>query len=180
MTRLLVLIVLALTLFAVPASAAPDRKLVATAEKGDAASQYVLGSLYARGQGVPRDDKKALQWYTRAANKGHMFAETNLGFFYDAGLGMDARDAALAFKWYEKAARQGDALAQANLASLYVRGDGVTQNYAEAYFWFTLASAGGRSRNVATARDSVARRLTPAALATAQARASAWKPQKEK
>lgn len=175
----LVLLALAVWLISVPALAAPAPALVKAADRGDAASQYVLGSLYARGEGVPRDYKKALKLYTMAAEKGNPYAQTNLGFFYDAGIGVDARDPAAAFKWYEKAAMQGDAISQANLGSLYARGEGTTQNYIEAYFWFTLAATHGSGVTVAAARDSIARHLTPAGLELVQNRAAAWKPQKK-
>jgi hypothetical protein len=40
------------------------------AEQGDAKAQYTLGMMYEKGRGVPRDDLKALAWYTKAAEQG--------------------------------------------------------------------------------------------------------------
>ena len=41
------------------------------AEAGDAESQYMLGRLYALGDGVPRDFVQAWRWFDRAARQGH-------------------------------------------------------------------------------------------------------------
>ena len=38
------------------------------AKQGQAAAQYQLGVLYANGQGVPKDDAQARQWYEKAAH----------------------------------------------------------------------------------------------------------------
>src|SRR6478735_5394095 len=53
------------------------------AEKNDAAAQVVLGLMYARGHGVPRDDTQAVQWYRRAAEQGFAWGQTNLGYMYE-------------------------------------------------------------------------------------------------
>lgn len=36
-----------------------------------AKSQYVIGSMSDKGDVLPKDYKKALDWYTRAANQGN-------------------------------------------------------------------------------------------------------------
>ena len=40
------------------------------AEQGYAGAQYALGVMYARGDGVPEDDKQAVKWYRLAAEQG--------------------------------------------------------------------------------------------------------------
>ena len=40
------------------------------AQRGDAAAQYNVGRLYARGEGVPRDYAEAYKWFTLAAAGG--------------------------------------------------------------------------------------------------------------
>jgi hypothetical protein len=124
---------------------------------------------------VEQDFRQAAQWYSKAAGKGHAWAQTDLGFLYDKGLGVE-QDHAAALKWYRKAAWQGDARAQADLADLYYRGEGVPQNYEEAYFWFSLAAATG-DMDAASARDSLAKQLPLDVLSAAQKRAAAWKPE---
>ena len=67
--------------------------------KGQAAAQYQLGLLYANGQGVPKDDAQARQWYEKAANQGHPLAQVNLGGLYDYGRG-GSQDFRMAVRWY--------------------------------------------------------------------------------
>jgi TPR repeat protein len=50
----------------------------AVAERGDADAQYLLGYLYARGEGVRRDLLLAYLWYTLAARQGDEFAAAAL------------------------------------------------------------------------------------------------------
>ena len=40
------------------------------AEQGDADAQLNLGVMYEDGEGVPQNDKTAVQWYKRAAEQG--------------------------------------------------------------------------------------------------------------
>ena len=67
--------------------------------------------MYAKGEGVPRDDNKAFEWYFKAAEQRHAFAQYNLGLMYAKGEGVP-RDDNKAVEWYFKAAEQGHALAQ--------------------------------------------------------------------
>ncbi len=57
------------------------------AEQGHAKTQYNLGVLYQKGQGVPQDDAEALQWYRKAAEQGNARAQRRLGFMYGRGRG---------------------------------------------------------------------------------------------
>ena len=40
------------------------------AEQGDARAQLTLGFMYAKGVGVPQDDKEAVKWYRLVAEQG--------------------------------------------------------------------------------------------------------------
>ncbi len=42
------------------------------ADAGDTDMQVLVGNMYDYGQGVPQDDTQALQWYLKAASKGHI------------------------------------------------------------------------------------------------------------
>ena len=48
------------------------------AEQGNAEAQFFLGVMYSNGFGVPQDHGKALQWYRRAAERGHESAQAKL------------------------------------------------------------------------------------------------------
>ena len=123
-------------------SAAEVSKLQASAERGDAPSQFKLGRAYEYGDGVPKSNELAVKWYRRAADQGNSNAETTLGVMYRLGLGV-SRDKEEAVRWYQKAAKQGNAQAMFNLGISYYNGDGVPSNPTLAYAWFLLAQDAG-------------------------------------
>ena len=75
------------------------------AEKGDASCQNLMGVLYSRGRGVPKNEAEAANWFRKAAEQGHPQACFNLGRAYQFGHGVKASDEE-ALKWYGKAAAQ--------------------------------------------------------------------------
>ena len=144
------------------------------AKQGQAVAQYHLGLLYANGQGVPKDDAQARQWYEKAATQGHANAQANLGSLYDYGRG-GPQDFKMAVRWYLRSANQGNDLAQRKLGLLYERGDGVPKDYVQAYMWYTLGAANG-GKIGALQRDELAIRMTSDQLAEAKKLARGWKP----
>ena len=144
------------------------------AEQGHAVAQYSLGLLYANGQGVPKDDAQARQWYEKSAAQGRADAQVNLGILYDYGRGVP-QDFKKAVYWYRLSANQGNDLAHRQLGLLYERGDGVQQDYVEAYMRYSLGAANGATRG-ATLRDALAKQMTPDQIAEAHKRAREWKP----
>jgi uncharacterized protein len=143
-------------------------------KQGQAIAQYHLGLLYANGQGVPKDDAQARQWYEKAATQGHANAQANLGSLYDYGRG-GPQDFKMAVRWYLRSANQGNDLAQRKLGLLYERGDGVPKDYVQAYMWYTLGAANG-GKIGALQRDELAIRMTSDQLAEAKKLARGWKP----
>ncbi len=112
------------------------------AEQGDAAAQYNLGVMYNNGEGVTRDTKQAVYWWTKAAEQGDASGQYNLGQTYYKGEGV-TRNLKQAVYWYTKAAEQGDAAAQFNLGSSYDNGEGVTRDPKQAVYWWTKAAEQG-------------------------------------
>jgi len=112
------------------------------AEKGDAEAQLKLGSLYAAGEGVPQDPKKAVKWHRKAAEQGLGRAEYQLALDYAHGFGVKP-DPVEAFQWFRRAAQSGVAKAQVDLGLCYVNGRGVRENAVEAVFWFRKAADQG-------------------------------------
>ena len=84
------------------------------AEMGYTNAQFNLSNMYRVGEGVPKNDKKAVTWYRKAAEQGNATAQHNLGWMYYKGEGVPENDAE-AVTWYRKAAYQGNAIAQGNL-----------------------------------------------------------------
>ena len=87
------------------------------AESGDAKAQIGLARMYHSGDGVTKDDAKAVEWYQKAASHGHAGAQFNLGAMYYSGYGV-AKDEAKAVEWWQKAAAQGNEAAQESLKYL--------------------------------------------------------------
>jgi TPR repeat protein len=108
------------------------------AENGNAVAMNNVGSLYAKGQGVPQDYAKARDWYKKAAEKGNGVAMNNLGVDFATGQGVP-QDYVKARDWFEKAAAKDNALAMAALGILYREGKGVARDYAKAQDWFDKA-----------------------------------------
>lgn len=112
------------------------------AEQGEANSQYNMGLLYARGQGVAQDYQEALAWYEKAAEQGVPAAEYNLGVMYANGQGVAANQEQ-AEKWFLKAAEKGVGEAVTGLATIYSEGEGAFKNYTEAEKWYRQAAEKG-------------------------------------
>src|SRR5882762_1706329 len=97
------------------AKSLPDlRKLAA---HGDADAQWQVGVRYHNGEGVPRDDVQAMQWFLRAATQGHATAQATLGAYYWAGRGVP-QDLSKAYFWSALALAQGDENSKSRLEGL--------------------------------------------------------------
>ena len=110
------------------------------AESGDATAQFNLGVMYAKGEGVPKDDAEAVKWYRMAADQGLAEAQFNLGNMYNNGV---AKHYAEAMRWYRLAADQGLATAQFNLGLMHANGRGVPKDLVQAHAWLNIAGASG-------------------------------------
>ena len=75
-----------------PAEAQDIEEIRQAAEQGEAKAQYNLGVMYAEGEGVPEDDRKAVKWYRKAAEQGNAPAQYNLGVKYAKGEGVPEDD----------------------------------------------------------------------------------------
>lgn len=99
---------------------------------------YDMAMTYATNQKV-KDMKKAMMWFQRAADLGHVDAMFNLGVGYANGLGVPV-DFDQAMKWYTKAAEHGSADAMYNIGASYDKGHGTAQNKKLAIEWYTKAA----------------------------------------
>jgi uncharacterized protein len=153
---------------------AAANELRKSAEEGDASARNRLGLLYNEGAGVPQDYRQAKQWFEKAAEQGHAEAQVNLGTLYLQGNEAPQSDQ-MALFWFRRAAGQGDPVAFAKLGLMYAQAQGVPQDFIQAHMWYNLAGANGEWK-AAEARDSLAKRMTPAQIAEAQKLAREWKP----
>jgi TPR repeat protein len=78
------------------------------AQTGNAEAEELIGSMYALGTGVDRDDIRAFEWYLRASMRGHPGAQSGIGWYYEVGRGMPAPDLVRGYAWYTLSAIGGD------------------------------------------------------------------------
>ena len=97
------------------------------ASKGNAEAHYMLGCLFYRGEGMPRNYKKAIQHLNRACEKGNAEACFLLGSMYIEGKGCD-KSCETAAKIWTQGAEAGNLSCAYNLSILYERGIGVAQD----------------------------------------------------
>lgn len=84
------------------------REFLPAARAGNADAEELIGVMYALGLGVPRDDRRAFEWYMRAAMKGHPGAQSGVGWYYEVGRGVEAPDLVRGYMWYVLSAIGGD------------------------------------------------------------------------
>jgi TPR repeat protein len=105
---------------------------------GDAAAQYWVGDMYAKGQGVNQDFKQAFNWYLRAAALDEPRAQFAVAEAYDQGLGV-AHDGKRAATWYLTAAEHGNPRAAYAIGLKYAKGTDVPQDLVQAHKWLSVA-----------------------------------------
>ncbi len=106
---------------------------------------YQTGCNYRDGKdGVTKDLKKAVEYFTKAAEQGHASAQADLGDCYFYGYGV-YKDSDKAVEWYRKAAEQGNAGGQSGLGRCCLNGRGVTEDKSKAVEWFRKAASQGNA-----------------------------------
>ena len=115
------------------------------AELGSPYAQYCVGTCYAQGFGVRRDDLEAFRWFlTSALQKppGFSCAQHAVGVCYREGKGAPQDDGE-AVRWFRKAADLGLAVAQYDLANAYRLGKGTRRDFEAAADWYEKAAQQG-------------------------------------
>jgi TPR repeat protein len=69
-------------------------ELQSKAQDGDVQAQLALAKAYDLGEGVPKDEEKAVQWWEKAAEHGNVSAQVSLGGVYSLGAGVPKNYAA--------------------------------------------------------------------------------------
>lgn len=131
------------------------------AENGHAMAQWKLGRMYAEGEGVPRDDLRAFEYFRRIASshaddipgttQARFVANAfvALGQYYLEGIPNSEvkRDPARARAMFAYAASYfGDADAQYNLGRLYLDGVGAPQDAKQAARWLHASAQKGKAQ----------------------------------
>lgn len=141
------------------------------AAQGDCAPCYYLGLFYENGLGTPKNDAEAVKWYTRASAAG----PSGLRFDMAVGQGREhpADDNSEVVSNFSMVPAQAQVGAEYNLGMLYWNGRGVAADPVSAYKWFILAAAHGNHLANYNLR-LLARKLSNAQIAAAQAQAANW------
>jgi hypothetical protein len=140
---------------------------VTPAARGDADALFNMGQAYRLGRGVAQSSTTALDYYRRAADKGHVAATANLGItLWQEGRRTEA------LGHLRTAADRGDLRAAYVLGVATFTGDGAPRNPALGYAYIVRARDGG----LAVASGQAARfatRLTAEERARGEAAAAA-------
>lgn len=138
------------------------------AEQGHALAQWKLGRMYASGDGVPRSDLRAFNYFSRIAdahaednpNMPHARFVANafvqLGHYYMKGIpNSEVKvDQHRAREMYAYAASYfGDPDAQYSLARIYLEGIGTARDPRQAVRWLSLSANKGQARAQAMLGD---------------------------
>jgi uncharacterized protein len=108
--------------------------------RGDAQAQFLLGRLYARGEGVLRSIADAAACYRRAAEAGHAEAAFHLGLIYLSGADPFAGPSQ---GWFRAVARRDDEGSRRIRDALFPNGVGVEKDVEAALRWLNRAVAAG-------------------------------------
>jgi TPR repeat protein len=177
------------------------------AGKGNLWAETLLGLMYGHGYGVTRDEDAAQDYYLRAAQRGWLNAEFNLGTFYQhrflykqaemwlqkaAERGLPEAEENLAqlyiakgplnseehaFHWFLRAAEDGQRESQYNTCYGYADGLGVKRDMVEAYKWCYIAARNGQKQADAN-KDHLAAQMRPEEVARGREAAELWLAQK--
>lgn len=150
---------------------------------GDPDAQFNLAQAYKLGRGVPQDLNIAEDWYRKAAQKGHVQAEDNLGLILFQN---NKRQEAM--PWIRKSADRGEPRAQYVLGTAMFNGDLAEKDWPRAYALMTRSAAQGitqattslaqmdkylsdadRTKGIALARTMAAAQPRPAPAPVVQA-----------
>lgn len=117
------------------------------AERGDPDAQFNLGQAYRLGRGVPLDLAMAKSWFEKAADTGHIDAETTLGLLL-----FQNGDRAAGLKWLRRAAEEGEPRALLVYGTALYNGEGVAEDRVLGYAYVSRAAGQG----LAPAKDTLA------------------------
>jgi len=108
-------------------------------EAGNASALNELGVLYSEGNGVPRDDAKAVELYHKAAALNDPPAITNLGLRFLQARGVP-KDETKALEYLKRAAELDNSTALYSLGVCYDQGLGVTTDMTKALEYYRKAA----------------------------------------
>jgi len=130
----------------------PFDKNLQLARKGDATAMLNLGNFYSGGKGVEADDKKAFEWWKKAADLNHKSAINNVLWAYKNERGVK-KNRIEEMKYVKLSAENGNESLYLYLAFQYQYGTGVIKNEKQAFRWISKAYESGNKKAVSFLAD---------------------------
>jgi TPR repeat protein len=143
------------------------KELQQAAAKGNPKAEAALGEMLLRGDGIAKDEPRAVALLEKAARAGHSGAAFRLGMLLADGEAGVAKDPARSMDYFRAAAAGGEAEAFFNLGAALAG----KRNYAEALAWLILARERGAGGDT-EARLRAQLRANPTMIATGERRAA--------
>ena len=98
-------------------------------------SSLLLNRCYTQGIGVPRNQEKAMEYLTIAAEGGHEQSQFSLGLYY-----LNKKQADKAVGWFQKSAAQGNTAAIYHYGHLLFVGQGIAQDKQKGIQYMEIAA----------------------------------------
>ncbi|WP_254493022.1 tetratricopeptide repeat protein [Bartonella sp. B1099] len=128
------------------------------AKRGHIGANWKLGSIYANGDGVPKDDYKAYHFFAYIVEKGADLGSEDESYVSDALVKLAGYikkgipqspvkpNPSYAIRLYMQAAvNYGNSKAQYQLGKIFLKGEGKEKNLIQAARWFQLSAKKGNS-----------------------------------
>jgi len=150
------------------------KEFLPLAEAGQPSAQAAIGQMYLDGHGVPQDPAQAAIWLEKAAGGGNARARAQIGALYATGTGVQ-QDEMKASYWLLKAANQNVRQSQRFIAQRFYAGLGVPRDLAQSFLYAALCAKQGDPEGQQML-NILAKEMTPAEQARAQALLQGWQP----
>ena len=117
------------------------RLLNLSASKNFAPAQFILGRLLYKGEVIPKDIKKAVEWLDRAAAQKNPYAAYLAGKIYLTE--DEVKDIQKAIRSFKIAAENGNDYAEYQLGKIYLYGKDIPRDTDKAMYYLHLAAEHG-------------------------------------
>lgn len=105
-------------------------------------ARYLLGELYASGQGVKQNDEAAFHAFEKAGEQGYPDAQYMTAWCYESGIGT-RKNPEQALSWYQRAALNNNVPAKHSLGALLVQQSSTPSSIQNGQNWLIQAARTG-------------------------------------
>jgi len=148
------------------------------AQAGDPEVQVLVGEMYRRGLGVPKDVIRAYDWHKKSADQGNINGMYHLAQYHLHGQGGVEKNPVRALKIYQKAADQLHWRAQYVVSHAYLTGDIYEKDLVKALKWLEISIASSKGefgkRKIYYRRRSLSKQMTEAEIELGEKLAADW------